>query len=133
MEKIDGILNSGLPFVIVVVMNHPTVTGFLIDDGSSCNILYEEALKLVGLYWTEPTPSEGEEILAFNNSVTHPSREIDITSSVGEETRKRTMTLTFLMILCKTSLKVILVRSFLAKLDVVVSPIHLKIAYHDKK
>lgn len=40
------------------------------------------------------------------------------------------MTLTFLVIQCRSSFKGILGRSFLARLDVVASTIHMKITYH---
>lgn len=119
--------------VTAIFIIHLTVTRFLIDDKSSCNILYKKALESLGLHQTDLSPLEGEDLLAFNDSVTHTCRAMDLTLSVREGMRKRTITLTFLVIHYKSAFKGILGRSFLDKLDMVVSMVHLKIAYHEEK
>lgn len=56
-----------------------------------------------------------------------------LTMSQGERLDERKVTLKFLVILCRSAFKGIIERSFLVKLDVVASPVHLKVAYHDKE
>lgn len=90
-------------------------------------------MELLGLQQTNFTTPEGEGLLAFHDSITHPCGAIDLTLSVGEGTIKRTMTLPFIVIQCKNSFKGIIGRLFLAKLDVVAYTVHLKIAHHDEK
>lgn len=48
-EKINGVPNVELLLVITVTATDHTVIGFLVDDGSSCNVLYPDALEKLGL------------------------------------------------------------------------------------
>lgn len=48
-EKVDGILNAMLSPVIATTMENHIVFCFLIDDESSCNTLYIDTLKQLGL------------------------------------------------------------------------------------
>lgn len=98
IEKVEGISNSDLPLIIAVVIIDLIVTRFLVDDMSYFNTLYKETLELVSLYRTNLSPSKGDDLLDFNNLITHPCGVIDLTLLVGEETRHRTVSLPFLVI-----------------------------------
>lgn len=71
LEKVDRVPNSDLPLIIVVVIIDLTITRLLVDDESSCNILYEDALESLSLHRTN-RPSEKEDILSFKGSIIHP-------------------------------------------------------------
>lgn len=58
---------------------------------------------------------------------------IDLALSIGDGMNQRIINLLFLVVQCRTVFKGIPGRSFLAKLDIVTSTFHLKIAYHDEK
>lgn len=74
------------------------LTWILVDDGSSCNILYEDALEPLGLTRTYLNPFGREDLLAFNNSVTHPCRAIYLKMLIGKGTHQRRVNLTFLVV-----------------------------------
>lgn len=78
------------------------------------------------------SPFGGEDLLAFNDSITRPYGAIDLTLSVREGTHQRRVTLLFHMIQCKNAFKCIIGRSLLARLDAVASTVHMKITYDGK-
>lgn len=41
--------------------------GFPVDDGISCNVLYEDILELLGLKKVDLDPFAEEDLLSFNN------------------------------------------------------------------
>lgn len=70
-------------------------------------------------------------ILAFNDSTTRPCGWVDIIVSLGEGEEKRSANIYFLVVPCESVFKGFLGRPFIATLDMVASPVHLKIKYHD--
>lgn len=56
---------------------------------------------------------------------------VDLQASFSGEKRKRTMNFLFFVVPCEIVCNGILGRSFLATLDVVASPVHLKMKYHN--
>lgn len=70
-EKVNGVLNDVLPFVIIVTVTYHTVAGLLIDDRSSYNILYDDALEQLGLCQLDLNPCKGGYLLIFKNFITH--------------------------------------------------------------
>lgn len=69
-------------------------------------------------------------MLAFNDSMTHPQGTTIMTLTIGEGAREMKMILNFLVISGKSVFRDITWRSFLAKLDAVAFPAHLKVTYH---
>lgn len=74
-----------------------------------------------------------KDLLSFNNLVALPCGAINPMLSIVEGTRQKRVTLTFLLVLCKSVSKGILGRSFLERLDAVASTFHMKITYHDEE
>lgn len=48
-RKINGISNFDLPLILVVIIADQKLTRFLVDDKSSCNILYADTFELLDL------------------------------------------------------------------------------------
>lgn len=48
-DKINGLPNVDLPLILAVTIDDRNLTEFLIDKGSSCNILYSETVDLIGI------------------------------------------------------------------------------------
>lgn len=132
-EKIKGILNFDLPLILVVTMVDQNLTGFLVDDKSSCNIFYTDLLELLGIQHTDMNPYYGGYLLAFNNSITLPSGVEDLSLTIKEGVCERNVIFDSLLIQCRNTFRGILGKSFLAKLDTVTSLVHLKVTYHDKE
>lgn len=65
----------------MVVIANQALTELLVDNKSSCNVLYEDALD--PLRQTDLNLFDGEDLLAFNDSVTHPYGVTDLTLSIG--------------------------------------------------
>lgn len=56
---------------------------------------------------------------------------MDLTVGVGESACEIRVILNFLIIPIQNAFRGVLGKSFLAKLDAVASPVHLKVTYHD--
>lgn len=67
----------------MVVIANQALTELLVDNRRSCNVLYEDALDPLGLRQTYLNPFDGEELLAFNDLVTHPYGVTNLTLSIG--------------------------------------------------
>ncbi|KAI5424665.1 hypothetical protein KIW84_030742 [Lathyrus oleraceus] len=89
--------------ILAITIADRTLIGFLIDDKSSCDVLYVDAVEQPGLQQPYLKPYHGGDLLAFNNLITHP---------------------------CGMK-EGILGRSFLAKLDEVASQTLLKVTYYN--
>lgn len=81
-EKIDKIMKFELPLVIEVVIVDRALIILLVDDKSSYNVLYKDALWLLNLKLTDIDPFGGEDLLAFNDLVTQPYGAIYMTLSI---------------------------------------------------
>lgn len=68
--------------------------------------------------------------MAFNDSITHSYGMTSLPLSFGEEESERKLTLHFLVVPCKSAFSGILGKTFLEKLDVMASPIYLKVTYY---
>lgn len=130
-EKINKIMNFNIPLILVVIVADQSMMWFLVDGGSSCNMLYADMLKLLGIQQSDQKPYSGGDLLAFNNSMISHQEMIDLIVADKEGARERKVILNFLIVPCKSAYKGILKNSLLANLDVVALPVHLKITYHD--
>lgn len=74
-------------------------------------------------------PCEEMNILAFDDSTTRPCGWVDMIVSLKEGEDKRSTNIYFLVVPCESVFKGFLGRPFVATLDVVASPVHLKMKY----
>lgn len=74
-EKVGGISNEIFPLVIITTIKKFHVSMMLIDlgvgGGRSCEILYTELFKKLGLRREKLCPYEGSDLHAFNDMVTY--------------------------------------------------------------
>lgn len=87
--------------------------------------------KILGLGDRTLKSYEDGSLLAVNESFTIPCGIIEMSISFGEREDERTVNVHFLVIPCENTYNVTLGRSFLSTLDMVSSPIHLKMKYHN--
>lgn len=76
-------------------------------------------------------PCEEMNILAFDDSTTRPCGWVDMIVSLREGEDKRSINIYFLVVPCESVFKGFLGRPFITTLDVVASPVHLKMKYPD--
>lgn len=115
--------------VIVAIVNH-LVLGILIDDESSCDIIYTDVFVKLWLHDQDLIPYERRKLLTFNNSITRPTEIVKLPIYVEEGKDERTLNACFLVIPCRRVYNYILGRSFLTMLDVMAYVVHLKMKYH---
>lgn len=83
-EKVDEIPNTALPLIIVANVENHIICGLLVDDGSSCNILYVKTIVKLGLHKQDLDLCNDISLLAFNNFVTRLWEAVDLSLSLGE-------------------------------------------------
>lgn len=111
-ENVDEIANSELSLVITSVIADKALTWLLVDNWSSCNVPYEDILESLNLKQAYLDLFGRENLLAFNDSVTHPcGARSDVINWRRNASEK--MTLMFMMIPCRSAFKEILRRFFL--------------------
>ncbi|GAU49461.1 hypothetical protein TSUD_407500 [Trifolium subterraneum] len=93
---VDGIPIAELPLLLVLatITNHD-VSWILIDEGSSCDIMYEELFHNLMLKPEHMTPYAGGPLTTFNESHTQPLEILALPTSF-EDKRTRKPTLAFL-------------------------------------
>lgn len=131
-EKMDVTPNMTLTLVVTTSINNHSVSRIIIDDGSSCDLMYLRVLMRLGLRMNNFKSCESRNLLAFNDSLTHPCGTIDLTTSSREGKNKRIVKLSFLIIPCESVYNEILERWFMAELYAVASIDHLKMKYHNR-
>lgn len=67
-EKVGNIPNEIFSLVIMETMDNFDVSRILIDEGSSCDIIYVELFKKLGLKKEKMSPYTGCDLQAFNDS-----------------------------------------------------------------
>lgn len=78
-DKINGFPSDDFPLILVITTIDHNLTGFLVDDGSSCNILYSNKIDLIGIQQAGLNLYGGGDLLAFNDSITHSRGVVDLT------------------------------------------------------
>lgn len=107
------------------------VSHILIDDGSSCGILYSSLFKKICLGRGSLIPYTDSDLQAFNGTTTHPWGYIELMVYVVEGIDIQSTSTQFLVILCMSLYNFILGIPFTATLDNVASPVYLKLKYHN--
>lgn len=109
-EKVYKILNATLLLVIIDTISNHTIFKFLIEDGSSCNVLYIDTLRKLEIRQQDHDLCDDISLLAFNDFITHPYGATNLLFSLVEMEGERKVTLSFLVVLCKISFSGILGR-----------------------
>lgn len=98
----------------------------LVDEGSSVDILYQDAFEKLGLRIEDLKPYEGTNLHGFNETSTRPWGYIKLGVTFGEEMDEQTVETPFLVVSVVSIYTCILGRPTLATLDVVTSTVRLK-------
>lgn len=117
--------------VITVTIAIFDVSRVLIDVGSSCDIMYVGLFEKMGLEREKLLSCEGSDLQAFNDTLTYPCRYVEMVVTLGEKHNIRTIDAHFLVVPCHNIYNVILDRLFTKTLYAMVSPVHLKMNYHN--
>lgn len=126
----DETPKATLSLVVTTTMVNHSVLGILIDDRSSCNLMYLKIFKELMLHLQDLKPYEGRSLLAFNNFSTQPCGEMNLSISFGEGKNMRNVNVFFLVLPCESVYNDILRRWFVLTLDIIASTVHLK-KYHN--
>lgn len=71
-KKVDEISDVDLPFVINATISNHSISGILVDDRSSYNLIYLKIFAQLGIRPKYLKPYIDQSLLAFNDSSTHP-------------------------------------------------------------
>ncbi|CAJ2645078.1 unnamed protein product [Trifolium pratense] len=134
MEELPGgTANSQIPLLIRVDMANMDVRRVLVDQGSSCDIMYSQLFKTLQLDETYLTPYFGSDLSGFNGATTKPWGYVDLLVTVGSEETAKTIKVKFLVVDCPSLYQCILGRTAIADLMAVPSTAHLKMKYYTHK
>ncbi|GAU16452.1 hypothetical protein TSUD_118010 [Trifolium subterraneum] len=108
------------------------VRRILVDQGSSCDIMYSGLFKVLQLTEENLVPYVGSDLQGFNGSTTKPWGYVDLIVTFGENKAMKSVKVKFLVVDCPSLYNCIIGRSTLAELFAVSSTIHLKLKYYTK-
>ncbi|MCI11753.1 hypothetical protein A2U01_0032855, partial [Trifolium medium] len=88
-ELPGGSPNSQIPLLIRASMANFDVHRILVDEGSSCDIMYTSIFKVLGLEREHLSPYVGSDLQGFNGSTSRPWGYVDLIVTFGQgETAK---------------------------------------------
>jgi hypothetical protein len=67
-----GTPNEIFPLIVIATMAHHDVSRVLIDQGSLCEVMYQELFQKLGLKKENLCPFEGTDLQGFNGSTIRP-------------------------------------------------------------
>ncbi|MCH81098.1 hypothetical protein A2U01_0001877 [Trifolium medium] len=129
-----GVPNEIFPLIIIATMAHHDVSRILIDQGSSCDVMYRELFQKLGLRRDCLCPYEGTDLQGFNGSTIRPCGLVNLPVTFENKdirNSRKTVEVQFLVIPCDSVYNCILGRLTLATLGAVPSTVHLKMKYHN--
>lgn len=97
-KKVNGIPNATLSLVITATITKHVVSGILINDGSTCNLIYREIFTRLGLGLQDLKPCKDKSLLANNDSTTRQYGGMDMTVSLGEGEYERSTNVHLLVV-----------------------------------
>ncbi|MCH90267.1 hypothetical protein A2U01_0011180, partial [Trifolium medium] len=71
-EYPGGTPNEIFPLIVIATMAHHDVSRILIDQGSSCDVMYQELLEKLGMKKEDLSSNEGTDLQGFNGSTIRP-------------------------------------------------------------
>ncbi|GAU22605.1 hypothetical protein TSUD_135050 [Trifolium subterraneum] len=133
MEEVPGgSPNFQIPLLVRAKMANFDVRRILVDQGSSCDIMYSGLFKVLQLTEENLVPYVGSDLQGFNGSTTKPRGYVDLIVTFGENKAMKSVKVKFLVVDCPSLYNCIIGRPTLAELFAVSSTIHLKLKYYTK-
>ncbi|KAK2402269.1 hypothetical protein QL285_051805 [Trifolium repens] len=129
-EVPGGSPNYQIPLLVKARMANFDVRRILVDQGSSCDIMYSGLFKTLQLTEKNLSPYVGADLQGFNGATTKPWGYTDLIVTFGEGEATKSINVQFLVVECPSLYKCILGRTTLADLFAVSSTIHLKLKYY---
>ncbi|GAU51417.1 hypothetical protein TSUD_88720 [Trifolium subterraneum] len=131
-EVPGGSPNYQIPLLVRAKMANFDVRRILVDQGSSCDIMYSGLFKVLQLTDENLVPYVGSDLQGFNGSTTKPWGYVDLIVTFGENKAMKSVKVKFLVVDCPSMYNCIIGRPTLAELFAVSSTIHLKLKYYTK-
>ncbi|GAU46144.1 hypothetical protein TSUD_401460 [Trifolium subterraneum] len=131
-EVPGGSPNFQIPLLARAKMANFDVRRILVDQGSSCDIMYSGLFKVLQLTEENLVPYVGSDLQGFNGSTTKPWGYVDLIVTFGENKAMKSVKVKFLVVECPSLYNCIIGRPTLAELFAVSSTIHLKLKYYTK-
>ncbi|GAU40562.1 hypothetical protein TSUD_35790 [Trifolium subterraneum] len=131
-EVPGGSPNFQIPLLVRAKMANFDVRRILVDQGSSCDIMYSGLFKVLQLTEENFVPYVGSDLQGFNGSTTKPWGYVDLIVTFGENKAMKSVKVKFLVVDCPSLYNCIIGRPTLAELFAVSSTIHLKLKYYTK-
>ncbi|KAL2227023.1 UNVERIFIED_CONTAM: Retrovirus-related Pol polyprotein from transposon [Sesamum indicum] len=122
------IVTDNDPMVIRMDIANFTVQKVLIDNGSSADIIFKEVLNKMGLDNVRMEPASTP-LVGFGGGEVASLGTVDLPASLGEEPKRRTLMVKFLVVDMPFAYNVILGRPGLNSFRAVVSTYHLKMKF----
>jgi hypothetical protein len=129
-EVPGGSHNYQIPLHVKARMANFDVKGILVDQGSSCDVMYAGLFKTLQLTEKKLPPYVGADLQGFNGATTKPWGYVDLIVTFGEEEAAKSINIQFLVVDCPSLYNCIIGIPALANLFVVSSTIHLKMKYY---
>ncbi|GAU10283.1 hypothetical protein TSUD_418870, partial [Trifolium subterraneum] len=131
-EVPGGSPNFQIPLLVRAKMANFDVRRILVDQGSSCDIMYSRLFKVLQLTEENLVPYVGSDLQGFNGSTTKPWGYVNLIVTFGENKAMKSVKVKFLVVDCPSLYNCIIGRPTLAELFAVSSTIHLKLKYYTK-
>ncbi|GAU18714.1 hypothetical protein TSUD_80020 [Trifolium subterraneum] len=131
-EVPGGSPNFQISLLVRAKMANFDVRRILVDQGSSCDIMYLGLFKVLQLTEENLVPYVGSDLQGFNGSTTKPWGYVDLIVTFGENKAMKSVKVKFLVVDCPSLYNCIIGRPTLAELFAVSSTIHLKLKYYTK-
>jgi hypothetical protein len=134
-EMLNNKPNEMFPLIIMATLDNFDVSRILVDEGSSCDIMYQDLFEKMGLKKESLAPYEGSDLQGFNGAITTPWGLLTLPITFRDpktDESEITIRVQFLVVPCKSVYNCILGRTTLAALGAVPSTVHLKMKYHGK-
>lgn len=90
--KMDETSNVTLPLIGTDIITNHSMEGILVDDGSSCKLVYLIIFRKLELHIQDLKPCEGRGLIEYNESLTQLCRTVDLPVSFGILKDKRFLT-----------------------------------------
>lgn len=129
-EVPGGSLNHQIPLLVRARMANFDVRRILVDQGSSCDVMYAGLFKTLQLTKKNLSPYVGADLQGFNGATTKPWGYVDLIVTFREGETTKSINVQFLVVDCPSLYNCIMGRPALANLFTVSSTIHLKMKYY---